>query len=121
MASKSRKKTIYDNGGITVEQTLTDDEIIVSKPKNSIRSFNETRYINVLDAIDTFAGYMNNRFSLNYSDGSSGECVICGKSTMYPRRKICTDCFDKYGAENILRKVKTAVENMEASFTIDVE
>lgn len=118
MATKRNKK-IFDDGAILVEQTYpTDDVAVVSKKTRSV-SMGGTKTINVTDVLDTYAGYIPQRFGMNDGAEDSGECIICGAKTQYPLRKICVPCLEKYG-DGLYEACKLCIENGEDSFSIKI-
>lgn len=120
MATRRRNVMGFDDDSVIVEKSYPTEKVEVVEKRKSFKSARETKEINVDDVMDTFAGYMAARFGVNKSGEPNGECVICGKSTQYQHRKMCVDCLEKYSVEDILNKSKTAVENGETTFTLNV-
>lgn len=114
MGTKKKAITIYDDDGILVEQTPVNDIIeTVSKVKRVARFENLTKEITAKDLIGTLAGYMSPRFGVNKAEDGAGECVICGAKTQYTKRKMCVDCIENYGVENLLAKLGETVDDSE--------
>lgn len=117
MATKRNKK-IFDDGAIIVEQTYPNDDVEVVSKKMRSSTMNGTKTINVADVLDTYAGYIPQRFGMNDGAEDSGECIICGSKTQYPLRRICVPCLEKYGRD-ILKKCKESIESGESYFELN--
>lgn len=118
MATKRNRK-LYDNDGVVVEQTYPTDDVEVVSKKMRSAPMSETKTINVADVLDTYAGYIPQRFGMNYGAEDSGECIICNAKTQYPLRKICVPCLEKYGRE-IFEKCKESIDIGESYFELNV-
>lgn len=118
MATKRNKK-IFDDGAILVEQTYPTDDVEVVSKKTRSAPMSETKTINVVDVLDTYAGYIPQRFGMNDGAEDSGECIICGAKTQYPLRKVCVPCLEKYGRD-VYEKCKGSIESGESYFELNV-
>ena len=104
------RRTIYDNDGTTVTETVgASDGATVFKS-------GEGTHFDVSDVLDTFAGYLLPRFKIEKQSGS-GKCMICGKDTAYPVRKVCVDCMDKY-SDDLYQQSKEASSNGNTGFEL---
>lgn len=110
MATKKKPVTIYDDDGVLVEQTFSDNNVAVMKNEKSNLPFYMGMDVSVNDVIDTFAAYMLPRFNVNNPEEGPGECVLCGAKTLFKKRKICVDCLEKHGVENLLNKVQDVLD-----------
>lgn len=124
MATKKRKPvTVFDDDGVLIEQTFPEEDVqVVAKKARTAPSteFPEFKSVTVSDVFDTFAGYLNSRLSMNDSSSGKGTCVVCGKETLYPLRKICIDCLESNGVENIYTMTKEAIEMGTPTIELEV-
>lgn len=121
MATKRKKPIkVFDDDGVVVEQTFTDDSVDVFEEKENTPFDVENVDVSVYDVIDTFAGYMIPKFGVNKSEDGAGVCIFCNGKTQYAKRKICVSCLEKYGVTNILDKVQEAAAYGRTYFTFDM-
>ena len=114
----TRRKKIFDNDGISVEQTIKDGNTYSAKKSMAVP---DTKTVYTSDVFETFAGYTISRVSglINKPNQDGGTCVLCGAKTMYPTRKFCMSCFDKNFLE-LFEKGKSAIEDGFTTFDIEV-
>lgn len=114
-----KRRKIFDDGSTVVEEVSVRNKkkpelnVNVDKPINNRST--EKKTIQVVDVLDTFAGYLPTQANFMPRDG--GECLLCGKETTSSMRKICFDCLQKKGQE-IFKKAKKSVEVGDKDFQI---
>lgn len=109
-SKKKRAVTLYEDDGVLVEQTYATDSVEVMKTSRAMAMQNVSKEIKASDLIETLAAYTLPKFGINSVDDGAGECVICGAKTQYRKRKMCVDCIDRYGASDLLEKLKYAID-----------
>lgn len=113
-----KKRTIYNNDGTVLEETMGVSENVSVIKNNSSKSYYDGtpgKELDILDIFDAFAGYLTPRLEIDDNEfNSKGECeetkcLICGASTNRAIRKICFDCM--FSCRNCLyTKMKNALD-----------
>lgn len=112
-----KKRTIYDNDGTVVEQTIgIGEEVSVFKKTTELDSVDSIygKEFDTSDILDSFIGYMNPRIDISSieDDGEGSKCLICGTATNKNIRKICFECMKKY-SNQLYPKMKNSIRNHE--------
>lgn len=106
-AAIENQEVIYDDGYTSVVKT-DNGTAPVPPPDTPF----EPKPVSVVDMLDTLAGYVIPVINMGTGTNEKGECLLCGKSTAYEKRKLCVDCMQKYG-KSYYERAKVAVENGE--------
>lgn len=109
------RRIIYDNDATLVEETVTPKEEFSVK-RNAKNSPIINKEIQVMDVLDSFAGYLVPRLEIE-SEEEPGTCSICGGLTSKKLRKICFNCMQKYKDE-LYSGFKNAINQKEDSFRL---
>lgn len=114
--TRNRGRVIYDNDATVVtEGTAVADDVSIVK-RSEVRG--AERVISARDALDTLAGYIAQNFPMDRPMNERGMCVLCGKETAYPMRKLCVECMSR-NSKNIYASLRRIVADSDDMITIE--
>lgn len=104
-----------------------DESLVVEKREAPIKEevfsmtdeVNKTITLSVRDALDILAGYeMDTHPVIKVSPSNdTGTCLMCGKGTNAPERKLCWECHGKY-VKDVYKNAVDALESGNQFFQI---
>lgn len=113
MARRNKENIIFDNDATLIIQKDPEETAPV-EPKQMRKARTINKPIEVVDVLDTIAGYIMPTFYMVQDSEKQGECLLCGKQTAYKMRKLCVDCMKKHARE-YYEKARAAIENGETT------
>lgn len=115
-----RKKKVFDDGATLIESVEQTTAETTAKKKIARRTVKKsTTKIDVCDIITATFSYLPTRMTIMENTGEKGQCVLCGKETTNPMRKICFECYMER-AKELYDKSKDAIGG-EDSLYVEVD
>lgn len=111
MARRNKENIIFNDDATLIIQQEPDNATL-SEPGQARKERINNKSIEVLDVLDTIAGYIMPTFYMVPDSEEPGECLLCGKRTAYKMRKLCVDCMKEHSRE-YYEKARAAIENGE--------
>lgn len=111
--AKDRRRILYDKDGTQILETPPESVMKTDSTSVSRSPSYGNVEISLSEIVGTLISYT--QFRVDKGGDGDGKCLICGASTAYPVRKICTDCMRAYSEQIYDESTSIAYDNVRIS------